>query len=45
MKLSQKGVDFIKSFEGCRLEAYHGAAAARFIPISRAAVLIFLKNG
>ena len=26
MKLSKQGADFIKSFEGCRLEAYHGAA-------------------
>ena len=26
MKLSKQGIDFIKSFEGCRLEAYHGAA-------------------
>lgn len=26
MKLSERGADFIKSFEGCRLEAYHGAA-------------------
>ena len=26
VKLSKQGADFIKSFEGCRLEAYHGAA-------------------
>ena len=27
MKLSKQGAEFIKSFEGCRLAAYHGAAA------------------
>ena len=26
MRISKQGADFIKSFEGCRLEAYHGAA-------------------
>ena len=26
MKLSKQGADFIKSFEGCRLEAYHGVS-------------------
>ena len=26
MRISEQGKDFIKSFEGCKLEAYHGAA-------------------
>ena len=37
VKLSKQGADFIKSFEGCRLEAYHGVQMNELVEIVSAA--------